>query len=302
MVDRKRTGSPDWEDLRHFLALARFGTLSAAARALGVNHATVSRRVAALEAVLGRVLFDRRADGYALTADGQAILAEAEPMEAAALAVACRLDRGGQLAGPVRLTATRIFADAFLAAHLGQLARRHPAIDLELVTGSRPFSLARREADLALRLGRPRDSDLRGRQVATVGHAFYAGEEWRMRLAAGEAPRLIGFDAASRHVPEAAWLERFAAGRPMALRSDSWAIQAAAAAAGAGVALLPHYLAALHPVLAPVSLGAEPPSAELWLLVRPDLGAVPRVRAVADFLAELCRRHAGLLCAAEREG
>lgn len=292
MTDRIRTEALDWEDLRHVLALARHGTLSATARALRVNHATVARRVAALEAALGRMLFDRRADGYALTADGQAVVEAAAPMEAAALAALHRLDHGAGLSGVVRLTTTRALADCFLAPRLGDLARAHPGIELELVTGSRAFSLARREADMALRLGRPADSSLRGRKLAEVAHGFFAAEAWAERLAAGEEPVLIGFDADSHGVPEAAWLEGFAAGRRFALRSDSWTTQAAAAAAGLGVALLPAYVAAAFPALTRVELGAAPPVAELWLLVRPDLTSVPRVRAVADFLAALCRDNA----------
>lgn len=284
MTDRIRTEALDWEDLRHFLALARHGTLSATARTLGVNHATVSRRVTALEAALGRVLFDRRADGYALTAAGQAIAEQAAPMEAAALAALRSLDRGPGLSGLVRLTTTRALADCAVAPRLGGLARAHPAIDLELVTGSRAFSLARREADLALRLGRPRDSALRGRKLATIAHAFYAAPLW---CDDGMRAPLIGFDPDSHAVPEAAWLDRFAVGRRFALRSDSWTAQAAAASAGLGLALLPSYVAALFPQLQRVDLGALPPPAELWLLVRPDLAAVPRVRAVADFLAGL---------------
>ncbi|HLO78989.1 MAG TPA: LysR family transcriptional regulator, partial [Magnetospirillum sp.] len=168
----------DWEDVRHFLALARHGTLSATARALGVNHATVARRVAALESALGRVLFDRRADGYALTADGRAVADEAAPMEAAALAALHRLDRGTGLSGVVRVTTTRALADCFLAPRLGALAQAHPGIEVELVTGSRAFSLARREADVALRLGAPRDSELRGRKLASAAASFFATEMW----------------------------------------------------------------------------------------------------------------------------
>lgn len=287
MADRIRTEALDWEDLRHLLALARHGTLSATARALGVNHATVARRVAALEGALGRVLFDRRADGYALTAEGAALVEAARPMEAAALAALSRLDHGAGLSGVVRVTTTRALADCVVAPRLGALARAHPGIDLELVTGSRAFSLARREADIALRLGRPADSSLRGRKLAEMAHAFYAAEPWRGRAA--EAP-LIGFDPDSRAVPEAAWLEKVAAGRHFALRSDSWTAQAAACAAGLGVALLPSYVAALFPTLEKVELGAPPPPAELWLLVRPDLAAVPRVRAVADGLGEIVRQ------------
>lgn len=285
MADRIRTEALDWEDLRHVLSLARHGTLSATARALGVNHATVARRVAALEGALGRVLFDRRADGYALTADGEALVEAARPMEAAALAALSRLDHGVGLSGVVRVTTTRALADCVVAPRLGALAVAHPGIDVELLTGSRAFSLARREADIALRLGRPADSALRGRKLAEVAHAFYTADTWRARAA--EAP-LIGFDPDSRGVPEAAWLEKFAGRRRFALRSDSWTAQAAACAAGLGVALLPTYVAALFPTLTPVEIGATPPLAELWLLVRPDLAAVPRVRAVADGLAGLC--------------
>jgi DNA-binding transcriptional LysR family regulator len=286
MTDKIRTDALDWEDLRHVLALARHGSLSATARALGVNHATVARRVAALEAALGRVLFDRRADGYVPTADGQSLIEAAAPMEEAALAALRQLDRGGGLSGVVRLTATRAMADAFLAPRLGELARRHPGIEIELLTGSRLFSLARREADIALRLGRPADSALRGRKVGRVSHGFYGVADWQADAAS--AP-LIGFDGDSSAVPEAAWLARFAMGRRFALRSDSWIAQASAAAAGIGVALLPHYLARTFPALVPVEMGGAPPDAELWLLVRPDLAAVPRVRAVADAVAGLCR-------------
>src|SRR4051795_4279313 len=101
MAVQKRTERLDWEDLRFFLALARNGTLSATARELRVNHATVARRVASLEDVLGRVLFDRRASGYVLTAEGGAVLDQARVMDQSALSVLRRLDGGAQLSGPV---------------------------------------------------------------------------------------------------------------------------------------------------------------------------------------------------------
>ena len=142
MADKKRTDDLDWEDLRIFMALARHGTLSATARWLKVTHATVSRRVAGLEAALGTALFDRRADGYVLNDAGAAILAEAAPMEDAALAVLQRLDRDVSGGGLVRLTTTRVFADGFLAGHLARLAGRLPRVNLELLTESRRLSLA----------------------------------------------------------------------------------------------------------------------------------------------------------------
>ena len=106
MADKKRTAL-DWEDVRYFVALARYGTLSATARGLRVNHATVARRVTSLETLLGRPLFDRRADGYALTAEGKAVLDEARSMDEAALSVLRRLDAGAELSGLLRLSVGR---------------------------------------------------------------------------------------------------------------------------------------------------------------------------------------------------
>jgi DNA-binding transcriptional LysR family regulator len=101
MPDKKRTGQLDWEDVRYFVALARYSTLSETARALRVNHATVARRIASLERLIGRALFDRRAKGYVLTAEGKAVLREANAMDEAALSVLRRLDAGTELSGSV---------------------------------------------------------------------------------------------------------------------------------------------------------------------------------------------------------
>src|ERR1700709_1853620 len=168
MPEQKRTAGLDWEDIRYFVALARHGSLSRTARALRVNHATVGRRVARLETKLGRSLFDRRADGYALTAEGKAVLDEAQAMDEAALSVLRRLDAGTELSGLVRLTAARVLAEGFIIERLGELHKRYPALDLELISDARVISLARRQADIALRLGSPKDSDLVGRRVAKI--------------------------------------------------------------------------------------------------------------------------------------
>jgi DNA-binding transcriptional LysR family regulator len=114
MPDKKRTEDLDWQDVRYFVALTRYGTLSATARALRVNHATVARRVTSLETVLVRVLFERRADGYALTVEGKAVLDVASAMDEAALSVLRRLDAGTELSGLVRVTAGRMLAENFL--------------------------------------------------------------------------------------------------------------------------------------------------------------------------------------------
>jgi DNA-binding transcriptional LysR family regulator len=169
MADRFRTDI-DWEDVRFFVAFARHGSLSAAARVLGVNHVTVARRVAGLERALGARLMERRSDGYVPTMAGQSALQAAGAMELAAQALS--RTEAGAIAGLVRITATPSLAAAFLISRLSAFRERHPQLDIELTAERRPVSLARHEADLALRIGRPDDSDLVARQLVTFGFGF----------------------------------------------------------------------------------------------------------------------------------
>src|SRR5262245_62371313 len=203
MPDKKRTDRLDWEDVRDFVALARHGTLSATARALRVNHATVARRIASLETLLGRPLFDRRIKGYVLTAEGKAVLGEASVMDEAALCVLRRLDAGTELSGLVRLAVGRVLTERFLIDRLRAFHERYPAIDLEVIGGSRVVSLAKREADVALRYGAPKDSELVARRVSTITFGLYASSAYRDKLKTGEAPVFIGFDKDSDFIAEA---------------------------------------------------------------------------------------------------
>jgi DNA-binding transcriptional LysR family regulator len=295
MPDRKRTAYLDWEDIRYFVALARHGTLSATARALRVNHATVARRVASLEIVLRRTLFERRADGYLLTVDGKAVLEEASAMDEAALSVFRRLDAGTELSGLVRLTAGRILAESFLIDRLSGFHERYPAIDVELIGEARVVSLARREADIALRFGSPKDSELVARRLGGIAFGLYVSPAYRDRLEQGETPSFIGFDDESDFVAEAEWLTREFGDKRFAFRGNTQASQAAAARAGYGVALLPRYLAVNDQRLMQVSLGERLPLRDVWLLLRRELARVPRVRALGDYLIELFRREKRLL-------
>jgi DNA-binding transcriptional LysR family regulator len=295
MPDKKRTAGLDWEDIRYFVALARYGTLSETARRLRVNHATVARRISSLETLLGRTLFERRPDGYALSAEGKAVLDEARYMDEAALSVLRRLDAGTELSGMVRLSAGRVLAERFLIERLRAFHERYPAIDLEVIGGSRSVSLARRGADIALRVGSPKDSELIARRVGKIAFGLYASPAYRARLKAGDVPAFIGFDEESDFIAEAGWLAREFADRRFSFRTTSQTTQAAAARAGFGVALLPRYVAVDDQGLVQVSLGKRLPERELWLLIRRDLTKVPRVRAVVDYLIEVFRRDRRLL-------
>lgn len=296
MPDKKRTARLDWEDVRYFIALARHATLSASARALRVNHATVARRIASLETLIGRALFDRRAEGYVLTAEGKAVLEQASAMDEAAMSILRRRDARTELNGLVRLAAGRVLAERFLIDRLRAFHERFPAIDLEVIGGSRVVSLAKREADVALRYGSPKDSELVARRVATISFGLYASPGYRDKLNAGQPPAFIGFDLESDFIAEAKWLARQFGDQRFSFRTNSQTTQAAAARADYGVALLPRYLVATHePGLVEVSLGGRLPERDVWLLVRRDLKDVPRVRAVTDYLVEVFQRDRRLL-------
>src|SRR5262249_55769725 len=295
MPDKKRTDL-DWEDVRYFVALARHLTLSATARALRVNHATVARRIASLETLLGHPLFDRRASGYALTVEGKALVNHASAMNDAALSILRRLDVGTELSGRVRLAAGRVLAERFLIDRLRAFHERYPAIDLEVIGGSRVVSLAKRQADIASRYGSPKDSELVARRVARLTFGLYASADYRDKLKPGERPVFIGFDENSEFVAEAQWLERHFAEHRFAFRTNSQTTQAAAARAGYGIALLPKYVVESHePGLVDVLPGKNLPERDVWLIIRRDLTKVPRVRAVTDYLVELFQRERRLL-------
>jgi DNA-binding transcriptional LysR family regulator len=274
MAVQDRSGSLDWEDLRVFVALARESSLSAAARALKVSHATVGRRIAALEKTLGRTLFDRRAGGYVLTAEGAAVLELATDMDERAHAILRRTGLEAGLTGTVRLTTIETLAERFLIPHLAEFHRRHPGIDLEVVSDPRSLSLARREADVAVRFARPQAGELITRRLATIAVGVYVAP-------GGDTSAWVGLDESLAHVPEAQWLARHAAGERVALRANTLMALLAAARAGFGKALLPRWFAEKEGLIA-VPPPAPTPVREAWLVVHPDLKVVPRVRALID--------------------
>lgn len=297
-ADRHRTAALDWEDVRCFAALARAGSLSAAGRALRVNHATVARRVAALERALGRPLLERRPEGFRLTAAGAAALEQAREMERAAAALAAGRE-GAADAGVVRLTATRDVVDAFLLPRLGPIQARHRGCELELIGESRALSLARHEADLAIRKGAPRGEDLVGRRIATLAYGLYAAPAVADAVAAGARARWIGFDEASAHLPEAVWLaETHPEDRP-SFRANGFGSQQVAARAGVGLALLPCFMGDPDPALRRVP-GPVPPPRPVWLLRRASSRDDPRIGAVAALVTRLFTEARALLAGTAR--
>ena len=186
----------DWDHLRVFLAIARHGQLLAASRKLGLNHATVARRLDALEADLGTVLFDRRPAGSVLTQAGERLLPVAEGIETALLGAAEGLrDDEAEVAGTVRIGAPDGLGNYFLARELGIFARQYPNLTIELVPLPRSFSLSRREADLAFGLDRPVEGRLIVSRLTDYSLGVYASAGY---LAAAGTPQTV--DALADHM------------------------------------------------------------------------------------------------------
>jgi DNA-binding transcriptional LysR family regulator len=274
----------DWEDIRHFVALAREGTLSAAARTLGVDHATVARRVAALETSTGLKLVDRRARTTTLTEDGKRIATVAAPMEEAAFA----LGRAAQAAKPgidgeVSISAPPNFASSVIAPQLIRLRHQHPGIRLKLIGEKRRASLSRREADVALRLLRPVEAGLFVRRIGSFGFSLYGAPAY-LEKTPPHAFAFIGYDASMAESPQEVWLGTIIGEREVVLRTNDLETQVAAARCGLGIAALPHYLGDSDARLQRYVVTQKPISRDVWLVVHRDLRQVAAVRAVMDFL------------------
>jgi DNA-binding transcriptional LysR family regulator len=290
---RGRAGALDWGNLRFFLEMARTGSLSSAARRLGVDRNTVGRRVASLEEELGLPLFDRGPQGWDRTPAGEELARLAERVEDDVLALARHVDaRDSAIAGTVRLTTSAHLAANVFVPALGPLAERHPELVLEIAADQRNFDLTRREADLAVRMGRPRDAGLVMRKLSDVAYGLYASPGYlagRRPEVDFERDRFLTFDESLASSPQERWLARVAPGRRVAFRSNATAALQAAARLGLGVAILPRFLAGPDPALVRLG-GPEPTRHEMWLLVHGDLRRAPRVRAVIDWVDEVMAR------------
>ena len=275
----------DWEDMRHFIALAETGTLSGAARDLKVDHATVGRRVSALEQVFDTPLIERLPKRWVLTEAGQRVAELARGMQAQAHALerAVRA-RHSPLSGTVTLSTPPAFASHFLAPRLPALRRLYPDIQLSLLGGKAIASLSQQEADIAVRISRPREASSVARKIGTMEFWLYAAPGYEDRPRAEW--QFLAYDVSLDHVTEQQWLRAFAGDRPIVFRSNDLACQVAAARAGIGIAALPCFLAYQDAGLVAVSAELRRATRDIYLVIHADLRRMPAVRAVLEFVAE----------------
>ncbi|MFQ2426459.1 LysR family transcriptional regulator [Aeromonas caviae] len=283
-----------WDDARVFLAIARSGTLSGAAHALRMGVATVSRRLDRLEAALGLPLFSRHQQGYRLTDDGEALLERAEALEHAGLAFGEAGQLQGQVAGTVRLATAENLANPLIIPSLPTLFAQPPELRVELVTGVQTVNLHRRDADLAVRMVKPDAGHLTLRRLGTLGFGLYGTGAYLDARSPGvdaasfDQDDFIGWNETQSHLPAARWMTRMLRGRPCRVETGTLAAQLAAAQAGLGLAVLPHYLARQTDLVCLLpELGVDQP---IWLVLHSDLAHSRRVRAVADHLIALFER------------
>lgn len=281
----------NWDDVRIFLAVARAGQILGAARRLELNHATVSRRIAALERALGAKLFRRLTTGSELTEEGERFLNVAERIEADMIAARAEIaGESDEIAGVVRIGAPDGFGVAFLAPRLGGLTERHPGLSIQLVPVPRSFSLSRREADIAITVERPTEGRLVAGKLVDYTLSLYASRDYAARYglprSVGDLKhhRLIGYvpdllislslDYGPEIVPD--WQASFAVSSALG--------QVEAVRSGAGIGILHTFIARAHDDLVPVTV-APPIRRGYWLVYHETVRPLRRVQAVSAFIA-----------------
>lgn len=276
-----------WDDLQVFLAVARHGTLGAAARALGQTQPTMGRRLRALEAALGHPLFQRTTDGLVLTDEGLAALPHAERMaeEAHGLRRALIGSEAG-LEGLLRISCSDWFGVTLLAPVLAEYGALHPGVTVELLTDPRLYSLARREADLAFRITPFEDPEVISRRLMTIPYGVYARAGAPAPGPDGAGSALVLMDTAFGGMPDVGWITARLPRARVAARSNNREVQARLCALGLGLAVLPRPLGDATPDLEPLDLGAPPPSRDTWLGYHRDLRRNGRIRALVDLAVQ----------------
>jgi len=283
----------NWDDVRIFLAVARTGQILAASRRLGLNHATLSRRLTSLEESLQSRLFVRRTNGCELTAEGEVFLASAERMETEMLSVQANLGRTDTaIAGTVRVGAPDGFGVSFLAPRMGRLIERHPELKIQLVPVPRSFSLSQREADIAITLERPEQGRLVSAKLTDYTLGLYASRSYaELNSLPADAEglkqhRRIGYVEDLIFSQSLNFTGEVMRNWNAAFEISSATGQTEAVLSGAGIGILHDYIARQHPELVRILPDVSIRRA-YWTTFHESARELVRVRTVSDFLQEL---------------
>ncbi|MGV2051702.1 LysR family transcriptional regulator [Agrobacterium sp. 22-209-1] len=283
----------NWDDVRLFLSVARSGQFLSAARKLGVNHATLSRRISALEAAIGTQLFLRSTNGCELTEEGQRLLAGAERMETEMLNAQANLGRvDTAVAGTVRIGAPDGLGVSFLAPRLGRLTARYPDLKIQLVPVPRSFSLSQREADIAITIERPEQGRLMFSKLTDYSLGLYASADYLDDygtpddVEALKRHRRIGYVEDLIFSPSLNFTGEIMRDWDAAFEISSATGQTEAVRSGAGIGILHNYIAGQYPELLRI-MPQLTISRSYWTAYHESARQLVRVRTVVDFLQEL---------------
>lgn len=298
--NRKPTDDFRWDDIRAFLAVARYGTLSLAANALNIGIATLSRRIERLEQKLDIPLFIRHQTGYKLTQDGLMMLDKAESMEASALALIAGANENTEVSGKVSLATAENLATKIILPNLQAFSDRYPNLIIDLITNINTVNLHSREADLAIRMVRPEKGNLTFRKLGELGYGLYASETYLKQDSIINAAdkglekyNLISWHESLSHLAPSKAIEEVFSRKTPTLKTTSLHCQLEAAKSDLGVAFVPHFLAKpenLVHIETNITL-VQP----IYLVIQTDIAKSARVRILADFLSELITQHADIL-------
>ncbi len=289
-----------WDDLRVFLAVHRARSHAAAGRALHVAPTTVGRRLAALEAAVGARLFTRGPEGLLTTEASRSLLARAERVEAEVLEAERELSGADtRPTGSVRITTGDGFATYILAPALPAFLAAHPGLSVEVRAEVRALDISRGEADVALRLFRPRERSLVARRLGVERYGLFAAPAYLARRGTPRVARdlaghdLVLYDRELDRLRTQIWFRQAAAGARIAVRANTTTLLQAACAAGAGIASLTASYVRGDPRYVRVLPRLEPPPNDLWAVTHPDLRSTARVAAILRFLEQLVREVEG---------
>ena len=278
----------DWDDVRFFLAIARGGSVRAAAERLGVNHATVLRRVAQLERRLGTQLFDRLPSGYRVTGAGEDVLGLAEQMEASSHQLEARiLGRDQGISGLLRVTMAPTIATHLLMPDLAEFARLNPEVEMSVLSQDEPVNLTNREADVAIRVVYDRNTlppNLHGLRGPELFGGVYMSRELLAAWRTGEVERVRWIVKGNIGVPDWA-LQGDVPAAEVPFRTTNADAQIVAVRQGLGMTMLPCFVGDTDPLLARVPGSELRMHGTLWLLTQGETRKTKRVRLFTEFVS-----------------
>lgn len=290
-----------WDDLRLFLEVARHQTLDEAATGLRQDATTISRRIRRLETELGQTLFERTRRGHILSSAGERLVARVEAMEASAAQIEGAADAASEMSGQVRLGVPEGLGVSFIAPALGVLAAQYPQLHIDLITLSGFVSVSKREADMSILLTRPQTGRLKVRKLgdqtlSLYGHKRYLEERAPVRtLQDLQSHTLIGYVDDLIYSPQLRYFDDVLPGLTPTLCSTNINVQHQLIQQGAGIGVLPRFIAHQTPELEIVLKEEIAITRSFWLAIHEDVANLARIKAMRDFLVQLFTSRTDLL-------